>query len=254
VRATRVTERDIHLLRSVWLKGWAISSVVMPLLFLAAMGLGLGGVIDDNGRTIDGLSYLHFVAPGMLVASMMQQAAGDTMWPVVGGAKWDRRYYAMIATPLEPTDVQLATLLWVIFRTTVSGAAFLVIASVLGGIASPWGILAVPAGVLCALAFAAALSAFSITQETEVALSLLFRLGLMPLFLFSGTFFPISVLPHGLRPIAWISPLWHGAELGRHAATADAHWSDLAHIAVLLVMITAGWLWGRRTFTRRLTP
>jgi lipooligosaccharide transport system permease protein len=254
VRATRITERDVHLLRSVWLKGWTISSVLMPLLFLAAMGLGLGGVIEDNGRTVGGLSYLHFVAPGMLVASMMQQAAGDTMWPVVGGAKWDRRYFAMIATPLEPTDVQLATLLWVAFRTTLSGAAFLIIASVLGGIASPWGILAIPAGVLCALAFAAVLSAFSITQDTEIALSLMFRLGLMPLFLFSGTFFPISVLPHGLRQVAWISPLWHGVELGRHAATADAHWADLAHIAVLATMITIGWLWGRHTFTRRLTP
>jgi lipooligosaccharide transport system permease protein len=212
-------------------------------------------VIDDNGRSVGGLSYLHFVAPGMLVASMMQQAAGDTMWPVVGGAKWDRRYFAMIATPLEPTDIQLATLIWVAFRTALSGTAFLLIATALGGIVSPWSVLAVPAGVLCALAFAAVLSAFSITQETEVALSLMFRLGLMPLFLFSGTFFPITVLPHGLRQVAWLSPLWHGAELARHAATADAHWSaDAIHIIVLAAMITVGWRWGRRTFTRRLTP
>jgi lipooligosaccharide transport system permease protein len=255
VRATRITERDAHLLRSVWLKGWTISSVVMPLLFLAAMGVGLGGVIDDNGRSVDGLSYLHFVAPGMLVASVMQQAAGDTMWPVVGGAKWDRRYFAMIATPLEPTDVQTAALLWVAFRTAISGTAFLIIAALLGGIVSPWGVLAVPAAVLCGLAFAAVLSAFSITQETEVTLSLMFRLGLMPLFLFSGTFFPISVLPSGLQIVARFSPLWHGGELARHAATGDAHWrADAVHVLVLLAMLAIGWLWGRRNFTRRLTP
>jgi lipooligosaccharide transport system permease protein len=254
MRATRISERDFHLLRTVWLKGWTIQSLLMPLLFLAAMGLGLGGVIKDNGRSVGGLSYLHFVAPGMMVASMMQQAAGDTMWPVVGGAKWDRRYFAMIATPLEPTDIQLAVLLWVTFRTTVSGSIFLTIAALLGGVASPWAVLAVPAGVLCALAFASLLSAFSITQETEVTMSLMFRLGLMPLFLFSGTFFPISVLPHGLRQVTWISPLWHGVELARHAATADAHWVDLLHILVLSSIIVGGWLWGRHTFTRRLTP
>ena len=255
MRATRITERDVHLLRTVWLKGWTISSVVMPLLFLAAMGLGLGGVIEDNGRTIGGLSYLHFVAPGMLVASVMQQAAGDTMWPVVGGVKWDRRYFAMIATPLEPSDVQRAQFIWVAFRTSVSGSAFLIIATLLGGIVSPWGVLAVPAAVLCGLAFGAVLSAYAITQDTDANLSLMFRLGLMPLFLFSGTFFPISVLPHGLRLVARLSPLWHGAELARHATTGQPHWAaDAVHVLALLAMLAAGWAWGHRTFHRRLTP
>jgi len=253
--ATRINERDVHLVRTVWLKGWAISSILMPLLFLAAMGVGLGGVIDERQTSVAGLSYLHFVTPGLLAASMMQQASGDSMWPVLGGAKWDRRYYAMIATPLAPTDIQHALLNWVAFRTAVSATGFLVVATLLGGIVSPWGVVAIPAATLCGLAFAALLSAIAITQETDVTLSLLYRLGLMPLFLFSGTFFPVSVLPSGLRPIAWVSPLWHGAELARHATTGDAHWlADLGHVAVLAAVIAAGTLWGRRNFTRRLTP
>src|SRR5947209_7911564 len=102
--ATRIVERDWHLVRTVWLKGWIISSLVLPALFLAAMGVGLGGEVDRHGA-VQGLSYLHFIAPGLLCATAMQQAAGDSMWPVLGGVKWDHRYLAMVSTPLGPDDV-----------------------------------------------------------------------------------------------------------------------------------------------------
>lgn len=253
--ATRIIERDLAIVRKVWWHGWLISSLLMPALFLAAMGVGLGGVIDQHRGAVDGVSYLHFVTPGLLVASIMQQAAGDSMWPVVGGVKWDRRYLAMVATPLGPDDVQLSQLLWVALRAAVTATGFLVVATLMGGVATPWAILAIGAAVLCGLAFAAVLSAFAIRQDNDTALSLVYRLGIMPIFLFSGTFFPISVLPVGLRPIAWISPLWHGVELARHAATANPHWgADLVHIVVLVVVIAVGSALGREGFRRRLTP
>jgi lipooligosaccharide transport system permease protein len=222
----------------------------MPALYLSALGVGLGGAIQ---RSVDGLSYLHFLTPGLLCASLMQQAAGDSMWPVLGGIQWDGRYLAMTATPLSPRDVHTATLLWSAMRQAASGAIFLVIAALLGGLASPWAALALPAGVLTALAFSAVLSGFAIRQQDDTALALVFRLGIMPVFLFSGTFFPVSLLPAALRPVAWCSPLFHGVELARHAATADPHWlADAGHVAALLAVIALGAVWGRRGYERRL--
>jgi lipooligosaccharide transport system permease protein len=250
VLAFRIVERDLVTTRKLWFKGWLISSVVMPALYLSALGVGLGGAIEGD---VEGLSYLHFLAPGLLCASLMQQAAGDSMWPVLGGVQWDGRYLAMTATPLAPRDVHRATLLWVALRTTASGAIFVAIASVLDGLESPWAVLAVPAGVLTALAFSSVLSGFAIRQRDDNALALVFRIGIMPVFLFSGTFFPVDLLPAGVRPVAWLSPLFHGVELARHAATANPHWlADAGHAGVLLLVITLGATWGRRGYERRL--
>ena len=104
--ATRILERDIRVLARLW-HSWVFSAFVMPVLFLAAMGVGLGGVIDEHQRSVAGLSYLHFVAPGLLVAAVMQQAAGESLWPVLGGVKWDKRYFAMIDNLHPDTGEQL---------------------------------------------------------------------------------------------------------------------------------------------------
>ena len=251
--AFRIVERNLQIVRTVWLKGWIISSLVLPTMFLTAMGIGLGGVIDSRGA-VQGLDYLHFVTPGLLCATAMQQGAGDSMWPVLGGVRWDHRYVAMVSTPLSPRDVQTAELLWVALRTTATSIGFLLVAAVLGGVASPWGVLAVPASTLTAVAFGALLAGLAIRQENDSVLSLVYRLGLMPIFLFSGTFFPVSVLPAGLRPVAWLSPLWHGVELARDATTADPRAVDVVHLAVLVVVIVLGTVWSRRGFQSRLSP
>ncbi|MCU1488522.1 MAG: type transporter [Actinomycetia bacterium] len=248
----RIVERDLRVFARLW-HAFVFSIFVVPVLFLAAMGVGLGGLIDDQ-RTVEGLSYLHFVAPGLLMASVMQGAAGESLWAVLGGVKWDGRYIAMVATPLTSTDVYIGALNWVVLRTLATSSAFLLVAALLGGIISPWGVLAVPIAVLCALAFAAPLSAWAIGRDTDAPFAMIMRIGVMPLFLFSGTFFPISSLPAGVRPIAWLSPLWHGVELARAATTADVSWpAALAHVAVLVGCVVVGAAWGRRTFAARLT-
>jgi lipooligosaccharide transport system permease protein len=250
----RVVERNAYVLRAAWLKGWLISTVVLPALYLGALGVGLGGMIDERQAAVGGVPYLQFVAPGLLCATAMQEAAGAMMWPVLGGVQWDGRYLAMIATPLAPADIHRDELLWMALRSTVSGAVFLTIAGLLGGLRSPWAVLALPASVLTAVAFATILSGFAIRQRSDTGLSLVFRLGIMPIFLFSGSFFPVSVLPAGLRPVAWLSPLWHGVELARHATTGQAHWpADLGHVAVLAGIVVALMGWGRRGFEKRLT-
>jgi lipooligosaccharide transport system permease protein len=130
-----------------------------------------------------------------------------------------------------------------------------VVAAALGGVPSLWGVLAVPAAVLGAVAFAAPLAAYAATQDTDLTFPVIMRLGIVPLFLFSGTFFPISQLPAWIRPVSVVSPLWHAIELCRAATSGTPRWAASAgHTAVLAGCVTVGWYWGRRTFSRRLTP
>jgi lipooligosaccharide transport system permease protein len=245
-------EREARVYRRLW-RGSAFSSLLLPLLFLAAMGVGLGGLVDERTSGVSGLSYLHFVTPGLLAAAAMQEAAAQALWPIMAGHKWIKFHYGMVATPLRPTDVYGGTILWISIRALISATIFLVVAALLGGVASPWGVLAIPAAVLCAAAFAAPLAAFAATQDTDLRFPLIMRLGVLPLFLFSATFFPLSQLPGWLQPVAVLSPLWHGVELCRDATTGDFRpLADLAHVAALAACITAGALWGSRTFTERL--
>ena len=217
------------------------------------MGVGLGGLIDERNGAIGGLDYLTFVAPGLLAASAMQTAAGESLWPVMAGTKWVRTFHAMVATPVGASDVYGGFIVWTAVRVAMSASAFLAVAALLGGVPSLWGILAVPAAVLCAAAFAAPLAAFAATQDTDVTFPLILRLAIVPLFLFSGTFFPVSELPAGLRAASAVSPLWHGVELCRAATTGSVRWdAAIVHVAVLTGCVAAGWWWGTRTFTRKL--
>ncbi|CAN5836134.1 ABC transporter permease [soil metagenome] len=248
----RVVEREARVFRRLW-RGSVFSSFVTPVLFLAAIGLGLGGLVDERNTDVEGLSYLVFVAPGLLAAGAMQSSAGDSLWPIMAGAKWLRTYHAMVATPVSAADVFGGHLVWTAVRTALSAGAFLLVATLLGGVPSAWGVLAVPFAMLGGAAFAAPLSAFAATQETDITFPVILRLGIVPLFLFSGTFFPIAQLPDGLQPLARLSPLWHAAELCRAATTGTLAWgSTVGHVLVLAGFVAVGAWFGTRTFTRRL--
>jgi lipooligosaccharide transport system permease protein len=249
----RVVEREARVFQRLW-RSSVYSSFVTPVLFLAAIGLGLGGLVDERNGNVAGLDYLTFVAPGLLAASAMQTAAGESLWPVMAGTKWLRTFHAMVATPLGAADVYSGFVAWAAARVAISATAFLIVAAVLGGVPSFWGVLAVPVAVLCAAAFAAPLAAFAATQDVDIAFPLILRLGIVPLFLFSGTFFPIDQLPGWLRPVSAASPLWHAVELCRAATTGSVDWGwAIVHVAVLVGCIACGWSWGIRTFTRRLS-
>jgi lipooligosaccharide transport system permease protein len=248
----RVVEREARVFRRLW-RGTVYSSFVTPVLFLAAIGVGLGGLVDERRGDVAGLDYLTFVTPGLLAASAMQTAAGESLWPVMAGTKWVRTFHAMVATPVGASDVYGGFIVWTAVRVAMSATAFLAVAAVLGGVPSAWGVLAVPAAVLCAAAFAAPLASFAATQDTDIAFPLILRLGIVPLFLFSGTFFSVDELPQWLRTVSALSPLWHGVELCRAATTGSVEWGAAgAHVAVLAGCVAAGWWWGTRTFTRRL--
>lgn len=247
-------EREWRIWRRLW-RGSVFSGLVSPILFLGAIGMGLGGLVDERTADVGGVDYLTFVAPGLLAASAMLNAAGSALWPVVSGHKWMGHYRAATATPLRPADVYAGYMSWLGIHTALHAAPYLAVAALVGGVPSPWGLLAVPLAVICAMAFAAPLAAYAVSQDSDAHFAAIMRLVVLPLFLFSGTFFPLDELPSGLRPLAWVTPLWHGVELCRAMTTGSVELGSAAlHLGVLLACIAAGAAWGVHTFTRRLAP
>jgi lipooligosaccharide transport system permease protein len=253
-RALLYAEREFRIWQRLWY-GSVFSGVAMPLMFLGGIGVGLGGLVDEGAGNLHGLDYLTFLAPGLLVVSAMQNNAGGALWQVMAGHKWLGGYHAAVATPLRPADVYGGYLIWSATWAAMMAVPFLAVAALLGGVPSAWGLLAIPVAALCAVAFAAPLSAFSATQDSDVSFPIIMRLVILPLSLFSGTFFPLENLPAGIRPVAWCTPLWHAAELARGATTGSIGLgAALLHLLVLAAFIGLGAALGVRTFTRRLAP
>jgi lipooligosaccharide transport system permease protein len=239
--------------RRTW-RSAVYSGLLSPLLYLGAIGAGLGSLINKHGTAqLGGVDYLTFLAPGLLAAAGMQTAMGEAMFPVFGSLKWNKTYYAAVASPLRPADIFHGHLLFVTMRLAMNAATFLAVAAALGAIASPWAIAAVPVTVLTGLAFAAPLEAWAVTRTKETSFSMIFRFGMIPLFLFSGTFFPITRLPGWLQPVAWLSPLWHGVTLSRSLSLGIASpLGSLVHLAYLAAVLAAGIAVGNRCYRRRL--
>jgi lipooligosaccharide transport system permease protein len=171
----------------------------------------------------------------------------------MSGIKWTKTFHAATATPLAPTDVYTGYLVWIAARLAMNGTAFLVIAALLGGVPSPWGVLAIPAVVAGGLAFAAPLCAYSARQDSDLSFPIIMRILVMPMFLFSGTFFAVDQLPAGVRPLAWVTPLWHAVELARGATTGSLGLAPaVGHVAFLVACTGVGWWFGARSFERKL--
>ena len=240
--------------RRTW-RGTAITGVFEPVFFLAAMGLGLGTLVNSGSGSanLGGVSYLAFLAPGLLAANAMQTAMFESTYPVMGAMKWQRTYIAQIATALRPVDVLVGHLEFVVFRIATMASVFLVVMAVFGVVSSPGAILAIPVAVLLGLAFATPVFAFAIRQESDSGFAMLFRFGTVPMFLFSGTFFPISQLPDIIQPIAWLTPLWHAVDLSRDLALGDLDVGlAVVHVGYLLVWVAGGFLLALRSFNVKL--
>ncbi len=237
-------------------KTWRSSittSFLYPILYLAGMGLGLGSLVDKHAHTVAGVSYLDFIAPGLLAATAMQIGANDAMYPVMGAIKWVRTYFAMLATPLRVDDVLIGHLGWMATRVAIVSSAYLAVIAGFGVVASPLAVLALPAAVITGTAFAAPLAAFAATQQKDLAFTSVYRFVLIPLFLFSGTFFPVSQLPGSLQPVAYATPLFHGVDLCRGLVLGTLTvGGGLGDAAYLVALSAAGFLLARRTFAGRL--
>ena len=239
--------------RRTW-RGSIFSSVLNPVLFLGSLGLGLGTLVNAHGTAgLGGVSYLVYLAPGLLAASAMESAVGEATYPVFGSVKWNRTYQAAVATPLRPSDVFHGHVIFTGMRLTMNAMIFLAVAAALGGIEAGWAVAALPVAVLTGLAFAVPIEAWTITRTRDASFPMIYRFGMIPLFLFSGTFFPITQLPGWLQPVAYVTPLWHGVALCRDLTLGTATLgSALIHVGYLAALVVAGLAVGRRTYRRRL--
>jgi lipooligosaccharide transport system permease protein len=238
--------------RRVW-RGTAISSVVTPVLFLLAFGFGLGELVDRRADLPDGITYLEFVAPGLIAATAMQIASFEASWPVLSAIKWSRQYHAMLASPLRVGDVLIGHQAFIAFRMLMTASVYLAAIAAFGAVNSPLGILAIPVAVLVGIAFAAPIAAWGAYTENEASFVAIFRFLILPMFLFSGTFFPIEQLPEALQYVAYVTPLWHGVDLARQLTLGDvALPSALGHLVYLFAFTAVGLIAAYYSYRRRL--
>jgi len=239
-----------------YLRTWRSSlttSFLAPVLYLAAMGVSLGSLINKHVGSVQHVPYLTFIAPGLLAASAMQVAASDSMYPVMAAIKWIRTYFAMLATPLRVRDVLFGHFAWVTARLVLTAVSYLGVMAAFGTVRSPMAALALPAAILTGLSFSAVISAFAATQENDQGFATLSRMGLIPLFLLSATFFPLTQLPGWMHPIAYATPLFHGVDLCRMLVLGAVHWTSALWDTLYLVALTAfGVVLARRLFAKRL--
>jgi lipooligosaccharide transport system permease protein len=238
--------------RRIW-RGTAVTSVVTPIVYLLALGVGLGVFVDRSADLPNGISYLEFVAPGLMAATAMQLASFEASWPVLSAIKWDRQYHAMLASPLRVRDVMLGHQAFFAFRLLLTATVYFVVITAFGAVESPLGVLTIPVTLLVGLSFTAPLAAWAAHTETEVSFVAIFRFVILPMFLFSGTFFPISNLPAPLEVLAWLTPIWHGVTLCRDLTLGDVSLgADLMHLAYLFACVAIGLVAARITYRRRL--
>ncbi|MEU7817986.1 ABC transporter permease [Pseudonocardia sp. NPDC049154] len=217
-----------------------VSGFAEPVFYLLAMGSGLGSLVGElpgpDGRPI---SYAAFIAPGLLAASAMNGAVFDATFNVFFKLKYNRLYDAMLATPLGPVDIALGEIGWALLRGGVYATGFLSVMAVAGLITSPWALLALPAALLVAFAFAAIGMAATSFMRSWQDFDLV-TLAVLPMFLFATTFYPLGVYPRPLQILVECLPLFHAVELMRGLTTGAVHLGMLGHLAYFVVMAAVG--------------
>jgi lipooligosaccharide transport system permease protein len=224
--------------RRAWLA--FVSGFAEPVFYLLAMGQGLGSLVGvlpgPDGRP---LSYAAFIAPGLLAASAMNGAIFDATFNVFFKLKYNRLYEAMLATPLGTVDIALGEIGWALLRGGLYALGFLAVMGGFGLLVSPWAVLALPAALLVACAFAAVGMAATTYMRSWQDFDLV-TLAIVPMFLFTTTFYPLSVYPRPLQLVVEALPLFHAVELMRALTTGAVHWGVFGHVAYFLAMIAAG--------------
>ncbi|MER7796715.1 ABC transporter permease [Microbacterium sp. NPDC096154] len=248
-----------HMVRAMRAYGWTIvvGAIGQPIMYLLGLALGLAALIQapivHHGVEVP---YLVFVAPALLMTATIAVASEELTYPVMAGFKWRRYFYGFNASPLSSPQIAHGVIAGATARMALAAGAYYLFVWLFGAVPMPaTGWLSIAVGALAGLAFGIPLMAYAGSIEDDKGqFALVQRFLFMPMFLFSGTFYPLETLPVWLQWIGWISPLWHGAELGRAATYgADVSAAMLAvHIGYLLVLGAIGYVCGRRVFVRRL--
>jgi lipooligosaccharide transport system permease protein len=242
---TRVVERDLIAYRRMWII--FLSGFAEPVLYLLSIGIGVGHLVGTlPGPAGHPVSYQSFVAPGLLATSAMNGCIFDATFNFFFKYKYSKSFDAMLATPLGTTDVAMGELTWALSRGSIYSGVFLVTATALGLVHSPWAVLGLPAAMLIGFAFAGAGMAATTWMRSFVHFDYV-TLAITPLFLFSATFFPLSRYPGPVQLLVRLTPLYQGVALERALAFGVLDWSLLFHAAYLLAMgITGVRIAGRR--------
>jgi lipooligosaccharide transport system permease protein len=252
VNASKVVRRNSLVHWRAW-KSSIFLSVLGPVLFLTAMGLGLGSLVREGEGSFGEAGYLGFFATGMLAANCMQSGTFAATYPVMSKITWQRNYEALLATPLEVRDIFFGELTWIAATLAQQTIPFFVVMALFGIFDSPLALLAIPAAILVGVGSGALVMAFTATLETDSAYTWLFRFVVTPLFLLSGTFFPVDELPRWGVLIAQLTPLYHAIELVRGFTIAQMSApSAVVHLGYLVAFLAVGTTLGVHSLTRRL--
>ena len=244
-----------NMMKWIWLIiGLAIAN---PVLYLVSIGLGVGAYIDKNtgGMGVDGVSYITFLAPALLATAAIQGAIDESVYPTLEGFKWNKIFFSMNATPLSGNHIAMGVFLNSLIRVTFTAFIYWLVMLAFGVLESPRAWLAIFTAIMAGAAFGALMQALAGLLENEnIFFTVLNRFVIMPLFLFSGTFYPLTNMPIFLQWIGWISPLWHATELGRWLTYGSEISTPMLflHFIFLNSILIFGVIASRRIFTKRL--
>jgi len=251
-----VAEHRFRVMRS-YLQTLIVTAFGYPLLYLFAMGVGLGSLVDQTQgqQGVEGVSYLAFVAPALLCTAAVTVASEEFTYPVMLGFKWNPTFFGMNAAPIAPGQIIDGIVISVTARLLLASSLYYVIMLIFGAVPSALGWVAILVGTLGGLAFGVPVMTYVATLEQDTGqIAMLMRFVLLPMTLFSGTFFPLASMPPYLQWIGWISPLWHSTELSRvfTYGSAEPLWLTVGHILYLGALFVVFWMWARRIAARRL--
>ena len=251
----RVAEAEARIYRRTW-RGSIMASFITPILYLLAMGVGLGSLVDANlPEGLDNVSYLTFLAPGLLVATAMQTGAAEGAWKVMGGIKWRETWKARLASPIGVSSLIFGHMIWSAVRVLMVSFIFAIVMAGFRIAPLLQSLLAVIPALLVGVAMVAITTAYTVRVKSPTALPGFFRFVVIPMFLFSGVFFPVSNLPDWLQPVALLTPMFHGVELARAivVGTTPAV-APAISVAYLLTWIVAGTYLAMAPIRRKLKP
>ena len=232
--ASRVVERNLVLARRSWLT--MLGRLLEPFLFLFGIGVGVGALVDGLvGPTGEVVEYRAFVAPAMLATSAMNSAVFAAAFDFFAKYKWVQSYESMLATPITVVDIIRGELLWILLVLAVQGVAFVATMMALGLVASWWGVLLIPASLLVAFAFASAGFVAASCLRSWLDFDYV-SLAIVPMFLFSGSFFPLDRYPDAVATAVTFTPLYHGVDLTRDLAFGTVDSFSVVSVAYLLAL------------------
>jgi lipooligosaccharide transport system permease protein len=248
-RAARLFERNVVVYRSAWFV--LVSGLLEPLFYLGSVGIGFGHLVGSVPYAGQRVPYAQFVAPALLATSAMNGAIIDATFGVFHKLKHMKVYDAILATPVTATDVAVGEVAWSLARGLLYGVAFVAVAAAFGDLRSWWAVLALPAATLVGLCFAAVGTAATTYMRSWQDFDLV-NLAILPLFLFSATFYPLSTYPVAVRWVVEVTPLYHGVALLRQLTLGELSWTAVGHAAYLALLGVAGVVVAGRRLERRL--